>query len=253
MTRRSGRPASWDYTKLAAHYDRRADYADAAIDEIVRLANPEPRRPVADIGAGTGKLTKLLLARGFPVHAVEPNDAMRKVGVSNTSGRNVQWSNGSGEHTGLAAGTYDLALYGSSFNVTDRPRALAEVDRILRPRGWFGCAWNHRDLADPVQSHIEAMIRESIPGYEYGSRREDQTEVIEASGLFGPAVLIERSFIHTTSREDFVEAWRSHATLQRQAGAAFGGIIARIAEFVGGAPTVAVPYTTRAWCAQRRR
>ena len=253
MSSAQSQQGAWDYTKLAADYDRRADYSDAAIDEVVALARPAPERPVADIGAGTGKLTKLLLARGLAVHAVEPNDAMRAIGVANTEGRRVRWSNGSGEQTGLAADAYDLALFGSSFNVTDRPLALREVHRILRPEGWFGCMWNHRDLADPLQARIEAIIRESIPGYDYGSRREDQTAVIAASGLFEPAVLIDRGFVHASSREDYVGAWRSHATLQRQAGGAFEGIVARIGDAIGASEVVNVPYTTRVWCARRRR
>ena len=253
MTSVQNAPLSWDYTGLAAHYDRRADYSDAAIDEVLALANPDRSRPLADIGAGTGKLTKLLLARGFAVHAVEPNEAMRQIGIANTAGCDVRWTSGSGEHSGLADQAYDLALFGSSFNVTDRPRALLEVERILRSRCWFACLWNHRDLGDPVQGRIEAIIRESIPGYDYGSRREDQTAVIEASGLFEPPVLIERSFLHTTPVDDYMDAWRSHATLRRQAGDAFDRIVGRIAESVAGSPVVAVPYTTRVWCAKRRR
>ena len=244
---------SWDYTELAAHYDRRADYADDAIREVIALATPDRSRPLADIGAGTGKLTKLLLAHGFAVDAVEPNEAMRRIGMANTEGREVRWVNGSGERTGLADRAYDLALFGSSFNVMDRPRALVEMDRILRSGGWFGCLWNHRDLGDPVQGRIESIIRDSIPGYEYGNRREDQTSVIEESRLFEPPVLIERSFVHASTVEDYMDAWRSHATLRRQAGDAFDQIVARIAESVAGSAAVTVPYTTRVWCARRRQ
>lgn len=244
--------APWDYTELAAHYDRRADYAESAIDEVVARTSPDRRLPVADIGAGTGKLTKLLIARGFAVHAVEPNDAMRRIGIANTEGRDVRWINGSGEHTGLPDHAYDLAVFGSSFNVMDRPRALSEVHRILRPGAWFACMWNHRDLQDAVQARIEAIIRARIPDYEYGSRRDDQTAIIQASGLFEEPILIEKSVVHTTAVDDYVDAWRSHATLRRQAGGAFDQIVRLIAESLAGSSIVAVPYTTRVWCARRK-
>jgi len=68
---------TWDYTELAAAYDRRGDYAPDAIDQLVELAGVSEGDLVADIGAGTGKLTRPLLDRRLKVHAVEPNDAMR--------------------------------------------------------------------------------------------------------------------------------------------------------------------------------
>ena len=78
---------TWDYTSLAKHYDKRADYADDAIKKMLALAKPNPATPIADIGAGTGKLTVLLLAHGYSVKAVEPNQAMREIGQKNTEGK----------------------------------------------------------------------------------------------------------------------------------------------------------------------
>lgn len=41
--------------------------------------------------------------------------------------------------------------------------------------------WNHRDLNDPLQSEIENILRKHILDYGYGTRREEQTGVIDAS------------------------------------------------------------------------
>lgn len=240
----------WDYSALAAHYDKRADYAPDAIRRLLDLAAPGPGLPVADIGAGTGKLTKELLAAGFAVHAVEPNDAMRAHGIRNTAGQRVVWSVGTGENTGLASHAYDLVTFGSSFNVMDRARALAEVKRMARPRGWFACMWNHRDLSDPLQQACEAVIRQHIPNYDYGTRREDQTEAIRASGLFDPPVYVEGRTVAVLPAADFMDAWRSHGTLQRQAGDRFGAVLRDMERVVAAYPTPQVPYTTRIWLAQ---
>lgn len=241
---------TWDYTELARHYDKRADYADEAIRRMLETAAPDRARPIADVGAGTGKLTKLLLAHGYEVRAVEPNDAMREFGIGNTKGQRVTWSVGTGEETGLPDGAFDLVTFGSSFNVTDRTRTLAEVRRILRPRGWFACMWNHRDLEDAVQAKVEGIIRARVPGYDYGTRREDQTEVIRASGLFEEPIAITGKTTNTLPVVDYVEAWRSHATLQRQAGAGFADVIREIENALAGSDTMTVPYTTRLWCAR---
>lgn len=241
---------NWDYSKLASFYDRRPDYSTEALDKLFSVVNPPRDKKIADIGAGTGKLTVPLLKRGYQVVAVEPNDEMRKKGMSNTAGAKVKWLEGKAEATGLPLHAFYLATFGSSFNVTDRTQTLEEVARILEPRGWFACMWNHRDLKDKVQEKIEKIITRYIPNYDYGSRREDQTLVLEESHLFDSVKTIEGRITHTISKRDYVEAWKSHATLERQAGSKFSVIIDAIGEELKGVTELQVPYTTRIWVAQ---
>jgi ubiquinone/menaquinone biosynthesis C-methylase UbiE len=243
----------WDYTQHASHYDKRADYSAAAIAQLLQTIACTPARRVAEIGAGTGKLTKELLRRGLSVSAVEPNEAMRRIGIQNTQGQSVTWSVGTGEATRLPGGSAYAVFFGSSFNVVDQRLALTEVARVLVANGWFACMWNHRDLEDPVQQHIEAIIKAHIPGYSYGSRREDPTGVIAASRRFSGMRAIEGPFVWAMPRADIIEAWKSHATLQRQAGsdAKFGRIIGEISSYLDRQPaTIPVPYTTRIYFAQ---
>lgn len=242
----------WDYSSLAAAYVKRPDYSTAAIDEMVAITGVRPGDPVCDIGAGVAHLTLQLLRHGLAVTAVEPNDAMRALGQSRTEGRSgISWHEGTGEATGQPTGAFALTTFGSSFNVTDRVAALRESARLLRPGGWFVCMWNHRDIEDPTQRLIEEAIRAEIAGYAYGTRREDQTAVIDACGLFGPVRQIEGEVAHTQTVADCLEAWRSHATLQRQAGDRFPAVIDRIAAVLAstGDP-LRVPYTTRMWLAR---
>lgn len=245
---------TWDYTEHASHYDKRADYSIEAIDELLRATGCTPATPVAEVGAGTGKLTKELLRCGLTVRSVEPNDAMRTIGIANTVGQSVTWSVGTGESTGLQSASAHAVFFGSSFNVVDQSLTLIEVSRVLKSRGWFGCMWNHRDLNDPVQQQIESIIKSSISGYSYGSRREDPTNVIALSKLFSPTITIERSFRWKMPKADIIVAWRSHATLKRQAGtdSAFAAIIKNISSYLDGQPAlIEVPYTTRIYYAQK--
>jgi hypothetical protein len=112
--------------------------------------------------------------------------------------------------------------------------------------------WNHRDLSDPVQREIEAAIKGAVPNYEYGSRREDQTAIIRATGLTDEVQTIEGQVTHRQSIQDCLEAWRSHATLQRQTGERFPAVISRISDVLKatGRDQVVIPYTTRIWLAQ---
>lgn len=245
----------WDYTELAEAYLKRPDYSASAIDEMLSAAAIIEGGKVCDVGAGVGHLTIMLAGKGLVVDAVEPNDAMRGLGMERTKDLNrVSWSVGVGEDTGRPQGAYDLVAFGSSFNVTDRPKALLESHRLLKPGAWFACMWNHRRLEDPIQAGIESAIARAIPAYDYGVRRADQAETINASGLFGPARRIEGGVRHAMTVDDCVEAWRSHATLQRQAGDKFDDIVAEIEKFLlsTGKSDIEIPYVTRLWMAQKR-
>lgn len=246
----------WDYTNLAQAYLHRPEYAPSAITAMLDLSGVKPDDEVCDVGAGAAHLTLELAKFGLRVWAVEPNDAMRANGIQRTrTYPNVQWFEGVGEDTGMDASRFRLVTFGSSFNVCDRQQALAESSRILAPGGYFACMWNHRDLEDPLQKQIEEVIKAHIADYSYGSRREDQTEVINHSGLFGPVKFISGQVNHTLNAEDFIEGWKSHGTVYRQSPKIFEKIIADIRRVVEALhqDTIVVPYTTRIWMAQKKR
>ena len=223
----------WDYTSLADAYLKRPDYADAAIDGMLAIMGARRSKKICDVGAGVAHLTLMLAARGMDVIAVEPNETMRANGIRRKkSMSNVRWQEATGEHTGQLSQSFDIVTFGSSFTVVDRQAALKETARILKPHGWFACLWNHRQLDDPIQMKIEAIIKDRVRDYDYGSRRDDQTSTIDVSGLFGSVVHLDSRVIHEQTIEDCVEAWRSHATVQRQAGAAFGNVVASIEEYL---------------------
>lgn len=244
---------AWDYSKLADAYLKRPDYSQEAIDELVIKTGLQPGAKVCDVGAGVAHLTLMLAEKGFEVTAVEPNDAMRENGKIRTKSlSNVTWHEGTGEKTGQEFKSFDLVTFGSSFNVCNREEALKETVNILKAKGWFFCLWNHRDLSDPIQLEIESIIKSFVSDYGYGSRREDQTEIIESSGFFDKVSYIQGLVKHSQSIDECVEAWRSHATLQRQAGDKFDLIITEIQNFLNksSASIILIPYTTRAWIAQ---
>lgn len=245
----------WDYTTLADAYLKRPDYSTTAVDALLSVSAIKGGASVCDVGAGVAHLTLMLAAKNLEVSAVEPNDAMRAHGIARTADYPlVSWFEGTGESTGQKTQSFDLVTFGSSFNVCDRQLALREVSRILKPEGWFACLWNHRSLTDPVQCEIEAIIKKRVPGYGYGSRREDQTPIIDGSGLFGDVLHLDSTILHRQTVDECVEAWRSHATLARQAGSEFGNVISEIQVFLRNLDQqlIVIPYLTNVWIAQLR-
>ncbi|MFZ2125825.1 MAG: class I SAM-dependent methyltransferase [Candidatus Saccharimonadales bacterium] len=120
--------------RISQYTDGRPSYPKGVVDFIV--ANSVKDATVADIGAGTGKLTELL-ARRFPeVYAIDPDDGMRTVldVVAQKMG-NIITSGGSAEHTGLDDNSVDLICTAQSFHWFDAALFRKEVLRIMRPNG----------------------------------------------------------------------------------------------------------------------
>lgn len=248
----------WDYTVHAKYYEFRPNYAKVAIDMLTTLVGGgRSNMPlkVADIGAGSGNLSIMLLEAGAEVSAVEPNDAMREIGIERTRGQNITWSKATGDDSGLPGGAFDWVCFGSSFNVLDRGKALKEAHRLLKNGGYFSCMWNHRDLADSIQKEAERIITSFIPHYERGVRREDQRPFIEShKELFDSIVYLEADFYFYQSIENYINAWRSvknpYWDLESSQGSA---LFERIAtKFKEALPeSFHIKYTTRCWSARK--
>ena len=245
----------WDYTKHAKFYEYRPNYAKESVAMLKTMVFPRGGGLVADIGAGTGNLSLMLLELGLQVNAVEPNDAMREIGIQRTQGMNVKWHRALGTETGLESNKYDWVAFGSSFNVMDRSLALQEAYRILKQDGWFSCMWNHRDLNDPIQKEVEGIIKQFVPGYNGGVRREDQRPILEQhKDLFDGIIYLEQDFYFHQTIDTYIYAWQSvknpYWDLETQEGKElFEKIVSKIRDSLP--KEFQIKYTTRSWSAKK--
>ncbi|MEH0934371.1 class I SAM-dependent methyltransferase [Micromonospora psammae] len=126
----------------AADYDRfRPRYPEDALRWALDGLTAPAR--VVDLGAGTGILTRGVLALGHQVVPVEPDPGMRAQLDAVTPG--VTALAGTAERTPLPAGTADAVLVGQAYHWFDRERAHDEIARVLRTGGTFAPIWNSRD------------------------------------------------------------------------------------------------------------
>ena len=112
--------------------------------EAVRWLLPADAHRVLDLGAGTGKLTEVLLGLGLEVVAVDPSEQMRA-----RIPRRAEALSGTAEAVPLPDASVDAVLVGHAFHWFDTSKALPEIARVLRPGGTLGLLWNDRDDALP--------------------------------------------------------------------------------------------------------
>lgn len=103
---------------------------------------------IADIGSGTGILTKIFLDNGNQVYGIEPNKDMREAAEKILHGYiNFTSLEGSAESTGLEEYSIELIVAGQAFHWFDVERTKREFKRILKPNGNVALIWNNRGKA----------------------------------------------------------------------------------------------------------
>jgi SAM-dependent methyltransferase len=145
-------PLAEQFASIADTYERgRPEYPPAVAGALAAELGIGAGASVLDLAAGTGKLTRALVAAGLDVVAVEPQGAMRER-LAVTIGRE-RVREGIAEAIPLADASVDAVTVADGFHWFDQARALAEIDRVLRAGGglavvstvpdWSGASWAH--------------------------------------------------------------------------------------------------------------
>jgi SAM-dependent methyltransferase len=144
---------------------------------------------VADLGSGTGLFTRLLLASGATVHAVEPSEEMRAAAEEMLRGEPGFHSvAGGAEATSLPDASVDLVTAAQAFHWFDVARTKMELRRILRARpglphetGNVALVWNDRELdVDAFHRAYEELLVRRCPKYRELQGKADTTEKFDA-------------------------------------------------------------------------
>jgi SAM-dependent methyltransferase len=225
-------------------YERaRPSYPEAAIDWIL----PKGARRVLDLGAGTGKLSRPIRARGLEVAAVEPSDGMRA--QLSRGLPDVPVFAGSAEQIPLDDASVDAVVVGQAWHWFDPSRAVPEVARVLKPGGALGLIWNIRDLRDPWMDAFSRLEPEH-------DNSEAESENPRVGAPFGPVERFDLPWRQTTTAEALIEllASRSYVIVLTQAERT--ALFARVRRFLqtdpstAGQAAISVPYVTR--CSRAR-
>jgi SAM-dependent methyltransferase len=206
------RPTHRFSNRVADYIAYRPEYPDALIDYLRGTLGLTSAHVVADVGSGTGLLTRLLLENGNRVFAVEPNDEMRRAGeMLMAAFQRLTSVAGTAEATTLADASVDVVTAAQAFHWFDRDAARAEFRRILVPGGRVVLVWNQRRTgATPFMRDYERLLIERAVDYE----RVDHRRV-------GAADLDAFFDAHTTHRIAFDESLDFPSTLGRMLSASY--------------------------------
>ena len=238
---RAARAAS--FGGVADVYERaRPDYPDDA----VRWLAGEPPRRVLDLAAGTGKLTRALVAAGHEVVAVEPSEPMLERMRAVVPAAEA-WV-GTAESIPLGDASVDVVTVAQAFHWFDAPAALAEIGRVLRPGGTIALVWNTRDEREPWVRRLSDLI---------GSERTDEVDladVFTAQAPFGP--LERRIFAHEQRLDraallELVSSRSYCATRSPQEREQVLNAVGALFDDVAVSGEVVLPYATEAYRARR--
>lgn len=180
--------------RVETYVRARPSYPPEALDLLAERCGLAPQAVVADVGSGTGILTRLLLERGATVFAVEPNAAMRAAAEGTLGGEPGFTSiAATAEVTTLSDRSVDLVTAAQAYHWFDPVPTRREFARILRPGGWVALIWNDRHTSGtPFLEAYERLLLTHGTDYASVNHRRISPETLQA--FFGPAPLQGATF-----------------------------------------------------------
>ena len=241
------------FGSVADAYDRgRPTYpADAvswlATGEVPDDPSTSPQLTVLELGAGTGKLTRTLVAQGHDLHASEPDQAMLEILRRDLP--DVPTSLTGAESIPLGDSSVDVVIAAQCFHWFDAEAALAEIARVLKPGGHLSLVWHWRDERIPWVKKLGRIIGTQ-------DHVADPASALVESDLFGDVE--EQTFKHwqVVNRRTIVDLVHSRSNVammsETERAATIEALLALYDDYGRGMDGMQLPYLTRCFRARVR-
>lgn len=211
------------------------------IDAVRWLTGDEPLS-VLELGAGTGKLTRELVALGHDVHATDPDPAMLDILSRNYVVTRI--SQTTAEEIPVPDSTFDIVIAAQSYHWFDHEKALPEIARVLKRGGSLSLVWNTRDERIPWVRRLGGLIGRQDQGSGPG-------EELETSPYFGPVeheTFKHWQVIDRSSIQDLVLSRSNVATLSADGRAAkLREVLEFYDDYGRGMDGMQLPYLTQCY------
>ncbi|MCW2785120.1 MAG: class SAM-dependent methyltransferase [Marmoricola sp.] len=232
------------FASVAQAYDRaRPSYPTDAISWLVGSA---PSR-VLELGAGTGKLTELLVAAGHDVVATDPLPEMLEQLRARVPGARVVQAGA--ERIPVASRSVDVVVCAQAFHWFEHDLAVAEIARVLRPGGVLALVWNLRDAGIPWVRKLGAVLNDPKTGSTDNTENDQLVGPVVASPYFGTVEACEFRFWQTLRRDDLFDLVRSRSYVAVMPDHERDDVLARVGalydDYGRGPDGMQMPYVTQ--------
>ncbi|MEZ4771246.1 MAG: class I SAM-dependent methyltransferase [Caldilineales bacterium] len=180
--------ATTRFSNRVADYVRYRPGYRAVLEFLAQTCALTPQSVIADIGSGTGLLSRLFLENGNQVFGVEPNSEMRAAADALLAAypRFVSLA-GRAEATTLPDASVDFVVAGQAFHWFDHEAARREFLRILRPAGWIALVWNDRQTDTTLfLREYERLLR--VYATDYGTVNHKEVGLPALQRVFGAGI-----------------------------------------------------------------
>jgi SAM-dependent methyltransferase len=261
MTTRIHDIAAKGFQTASEIYDRgRPEYPLDAVEHLLRELNVRPGSTVVELGAGTGKFTRLLAASvpsGTRVIAVEPVEGMRKKFSALLP--SLELLAGSAESIPLASEAATAVVAAQAFHWFQGPAALQEIDRVLQPGGKLGLIWNARDESVDWVAQLEELTHiheKGAPRYRTGAWQK----AFERTELFTPLQVVHFRYAQVGGHEMVIDRIASSSFIAAMPEVEKNQVFDQVRELLSTHPqtrgkrTIEFPYRTDVfWCSCSKR
>jgi ubiquinone/menaquinone biosynthesis C-methylase UbiE len=203
------RTAAEGFGRAAEAYERaRPGYPPEVITYLIEQLRLPGDATVVDLAAGTGKLTRELVARGINVVAVEPVAGMRDTFSRAVAG--VPILDGTAEAMPFTDHSMSAITAAQAAHWFDAERAVAEMHRVLQPSGRIALLWNVRDESEDWVRRVTELVdpyesAQGVPRYRHGAWRP----AFDKSDLIRPVSEARFKHAQEVTLEDLVERFAS--------------------------------------------
>ncbi|GAB3803554.1 class I SAM-dependent methyltransferase [Humibacter antri] len=220
----------------------RPGYPAEAVEWLVRTGQSR----VVDVGAGTGKLTRALVAGGREVVAVDPSAQMLEILRSTVPG--VETLVGTGERMPLPDESVDAVTFAQAWHWVDAPVASVEAGRVLKPGGTLGLIWNMRDERVDWVRELGVAMHADGDQYTTGMNTDPQVHA-----PFGEPDTASFEWTQPVDRDGLIDLVRSRSYYAVMAPPQQESTLRAVRELlsthpqIAGSETIELPYVTLAF------
>lgn len=216
--------------------------------ELAELVGARPGVEVLDLAAGTGKLTRLLVAAGATVTAVEPLDELRAL-----IGDGATALAGTAEAIPLPDASVDVVTVAEAWHWFAGPRAAGELARVLRPGGTVALVWQTPDPDDTpawLRGMAEIVMRHHDDHPAFGPGEQGRP-ALEAHPAFEPLERHRLRHVAETDRDGVLAGVTSVSSIAAMGPEERAAVLDEVAAILPDGP-LRQPLVCDAWLSRRR-